>query len=447
MILKESETLELKKSTAELKEAVISIAAILNKHGKGRVYFGVKNDGTPVGQQIGDATLREVSRTISEHIEPKVYPTVKFHVMDDKPCILVEFDGEDSPYFAYGRAYMRVADEDRQLAPGAIERLMARKRRYRSGWEGEASDAPVAAVGTQVVRRFVRRANDAGRMSYRYDNARDVLHKLGLLRGRSLLNAGRVLFCPDNSAEVQAAVFAGTDKLTFLDIRSFRGNLFDLIEKSETYLKEHIDWRADLSGSRRKEIPEVPVRALREAIINSLCHRDFSNPKGNEVAVFKDRIEIYNPGRFPEDYSPGDFIKGGERSILRNPMIAHAFYLTSDIERWGSGLRRIHEACREAGVKVEFRNLKSGFVVIFRRKPPAALYHSAVDKTVGKTVVKTSERIVALLKASPALTVPELAKLTKLSRRGVEWNLRQLRMQGRLKRVGGRKTGSWEISG
>jgi ATP-dependent DNA helicase RecG len=98
-------------------------------------------------------------------------------------------------------------------------------------------------------------------------------------------------------------------------------------------------------------------------------------------------------------------------------------------------------------VEVEFRNLKSGFVVIFRRKPPAALSHSAVDKTVGKTVVKTSERIVALLKASPALTVPELAKLTKLSRRGIEWNLRQLRTQGRLKRVGGRKTGSWEISG
>lgn len=66
MNLRESETLELKKSTSELKEAVISIAAILNKHGKGRLYFGVKSDGTPVGQQVSDATLREVSRAIGD---------------------------------------------------------------------------------------------------------------------------------------------------------------------------------------------------------------------------------------------------------------------------------------------------------------------------------------------------------------------------------------------
>jgi ATP-dependent DNA helicase RecG len=70
MRLRESETLELKKSTAELKEAVISIAAILNKRGKGQIYFGVKSDGIVVGQDIGDATLREASRTISDHIEP-----------------------------------------------------------------------------------------------------------------------------------------------------------------------------------------------------------------------------------------------------------------------------------------------------------------------------------------------------------------------------------------
>lgn len=64
-----------------------------------------------------------------------------------------------------------------------------------------------------------------------------------------------------NDVEVQAAVFAGTDKITFLDIQNFRGNLFDLIEKSESYCKEHMNWRADLSGSRRVEIPEIPACA------------------------------------------------------------------------------------------------------------------------------------------------------------------------------------------
>ncbi len=69
------------------------------------------------------------------------------------------------------------------------------------------------------------------------------------------------------------------------------------------------------------EIPEVPIRALREAIINSLCHRDFADPKGNEFAIYKDRIEIYNPGCFPENWTPEDFIKGEGKSVLRNPNI------------------------------------------------------------------------------------------------------------------------------
>ncbi|MFH1824296.1 MAG: ATP-binding protein [Candidatus Firestonebacteria bacterium] len=74
MIEKETETLEFKKSTSELKEAIISIVSILNKHKVGELYFGLKNDGTVVGQQVGKETIRDVSRSISSNIEPKIYP-------------------------------------------------------------------------------------------------------------------------------------------------------------------------------------------------------------------------------------------------------------------------------------------------------------------------------------------------------------------------------------
>ena len=107
-----------------------------------------------------------------------------------------------------------------------------------------------------------------------------------------MIKATEVLFCNDNSMEIQAAVFAGTDKITFLDIKKFKGNIFSLRRQAEAYIQEHIKWRADLSESRRKEIPEIPVRAFSEAIGNSLCHRDYTNPKGNEVAIFKDRVGV-----------------------------------------------------------------------------------------------------------------------------------------------------------
>ena len=111
----EDERTELKKSTSELKEAIISIVAILNKHGKGKIYFGIKDDGQVIGQQVTNQTIRNVSKLIAENIEPRIYPIVSKIEWDKKDCIVVEFEGEDVPYFAYGRAYMRVGDEDRQL--------------------------------------------------------------------------------------------------------------------------------------------------------------------------------------------------------------------------------------------------------------------------------------------------------------------------------------------
>lgn len=104
----ENEVIEFKKTTGELKEGIISIVSILNKHQNGKLYFGIKDNGEIVGQDVSSKTLREVSKTISENIEPKIYPTVNKIKLDDKECILVEFEGDDIPYLAYGRAYMRI---------------------------------------------------------------------------------------------------------------------------------------------------------------------------------------------------------------------------------------------------------------------------------------------------------------------------------------------------
>src|SRR3989338_9049977 len=100
MEFKESETIELKTSTAELEEAIIAICAIFNKYKKGELYFGIKNNGIAVGQDISDKTLRDISKTISDNIEPKIFPIVKEVEIDNKKCIHVIFEGYEIPYFA-----------------------------------------------------------------------------------------------------------------------------------------------------------------------------------------------------------------------------------------------------------------------------------------------------------------------------------------------------------
>ena len=90
------------------------------------------------------------------------------------------------------------------------------------------------------------------------------------------------------------------------------------------------------------------------------------------MAIYKDRVEIYNPGAFPEGYEPQDFIDKAERPIRRNPKIARMLYYSKDIESFGTGLKRIADACDEADVKYEFKKMKSGFVVCFYRSEEKA---------------------------------------------------------------------------
>ena len=461
MPFSESETIELKKSTTQLKEGIISIAAILNKHEVGKVYFGVKDDGTIIGMDINEKTIRDVSQTIADNIEPKIYPTIIKLEEEGKEIIEIVFEGRERPYFAYGRAYMRVGDEDRQLSARELEQLILKKNADKLRWESQPSIYGLDEVDEHLVVEFVRKANEAGRIDFKYKNVKETLTKLGLLEKGKLLRAAQVLFSDKNPIRVQAAVFAGIDKLTFLDIRQFEGNLFELLEKSEKYLIEKMNWRVKFGKLEREEIPEVPIKAIREALINSLCHRDYSAPEGNQIAVFKNRIEIYNPGKFPEGLTPEDFINDQAASVLTNPLIAEALFRTKDIERWASGLRRINDECKANDVQVEFIIKKTGFAVVFYRKemseteitkpvstPPGGFGESSektTPKTTPKTTHKTKDLIMDLIRQNPEITKEELAKSLNLTSDGIKYNIRKLKKKGFVQWVGSSKGGHWEV--
>jgi ATP-dependent DNA helicase RecG len=442
MKFKESETLELKKSTSELKEAVIAVAAILNKRGQGKIYFGIKNDGCIIGQDIGESTVREVSQAITDNIEPKIFPKITVQKIKGKLCITVIFSGSSRPYFAFGRAYMRVGDENKQLTARELEKLILQKHKETIEWEKENSNRKITEVDSTALRTYINKANEAGRINYKFDNVRNVLRKLGLFAGNKLLKAAEILFCNHNSLEVQAAVFAGADKLTFLDIKKFEGNIFELLGKSEKYITERMNWRVQFGKLEREEIPEVPVKAIREALVNSLCHRDYANPKGNEVAIFKDRIEIYNPGDFPEGYTPEDFIKGKERSILRNPLIAETIYKSKDIEKWGSGLRRIYDECRASKVVVEFNVLKSGFLVLFHRKLEWA---GRKDEGVSEGVSGGVNLIIEYVRNNPGKRAPYIAKALGVPLKTLERWLKKAKAEGKIKYEGSAKIGGYYV--
>lgn len=364
----ETEILEFKKSTGELKEAMQSISAILNKHQHGELYFGVKPDGTVIGQIVTEESLREVSQKIGNFIEPKIYPEIKKVNIEGCDCIYVRFEGNQTPYFANGVARIRVADEDLVMSPQELADYIRKNTRDGNRWENLVANKTVEDIDEELLKKYIKRAHEVGRIAIEYTDKKTVLNQLELSEGDMLTNAGKALFADDMLQDIQMAIFATNERLTFNDIQRFHGPVLKLVDIAENYIKSNIHWRVEFTGAlQRTEIPEIPVDAIREALLNSFCHKDYSTGQSNEVAIYKNRVEIYNPGAFPEGFEPQDFINRPERPIRRNPKIARTLYYSKEIESFGTGLRRIAEACEAAGVRYEFQKLKSGFVVCFYR--------------------------------------------------------------------------------
>jgi ATP-dependent DNA helicase RecG len=236
MIYKESETLELKKSTSELKEAIISISAILNKHNSGEVIFGINSKGEVIGQDITDETLRNISQKISTCIEPKIYPEIKQIQINNKGCISIKFTGDEPMYYAYGRAYIRVADEDKLMSAKEIEKRIHQKSKLK--WDGLQTSKKINEISKKYLEQYIEKGNLSKRINFKFTNTQNILEKLHLIDNKYLTNASIMLFSKNKPIEVQLAVFAGTTKTTFLDIKQYFGNIFKLLEICESYVKE-----------------------------------------------------------------------------------------------------------------------------------------------------------------------------------------------------------------
>ena len=230
--MQETETIEFKKSLAELGDGLNSMAAILNKDGFGELWFGIRNDGRPVGMDVSETTLRKVSQAIAAHIEPKIYPEVSKVILDEKSCIRIRYKGSEKPYYAHGRAYMRVADEDRQLSAKEIESIILRKNRSNRGWDAEPVQGPFNP-DTAKLRAFVRKAG------LTWTNTQGALENLGLYVDGHYLNAARLFFAKHPALTLRCAVFATPSTSTLIDQHDFTGDILTLIEEAEIHPQKH----------------------------------------------------------------------------------------------------------------------------------------------------------------------------------------------------------------
>lgn len=365
--MREDEFTELKRTTAELNAAMNSISSILNKHRRGKVYFGFKDNGEPFEFTISNSTLRDVSRKIYEAIKPQIFPTVLPVTINSHEVIEVSFEGDDVPYSSFGKYFIRTADEDKELTPHELRQIMI-GREYEENWENKMTDETVDDVDEKTLKRFYEKAVECNRMPDLGFEKKTILSNLGVIRGNYLTNAGKMLFSKNQPIFLKCAVFATEYKETFLDIDTVRGNIFQLIDTALSYIIKNIRWRVELDeiGIHRKEIPEVPIEALREAVINCFAHARYDTNVEHEIDIFSNRISIINPGAFANEFEPIDFVNNNIHSYLRNSTIAHVLYLSKDVETFGSGIRKIYSLCDVEGIEVTYVNSDLSFMISFR---------------------------------------------------------------------------------
>ena len=452
---KESETLEFKKTTGELKEAMISISSILNKHGVGTLYFGVKPNGDVIGQDVSESSLRDVSRFVYEFIKPQIYPMIQEEVLDDRHVIKIEFHGEDYPYSAAGRYYLRTADEDREVTPAELRQFFIANE-YKEKWEKTKSQCLAKQIDKATVKTFCERSVSAGRLVDGRYTVQTVLKRFGFVDGDYLTNAGNVLFGNSHPVTLKAAVFATDEKLTFLDMQMYEDNILNLLGIAEKYILKNINWKSEIVDMERAEIPEIPVAAVREILANSYAHAVYNGSTYHEICVHPGKVTIYSPGSFASTYSPEDYINKNLQSSIRNAAISKILYLNKSIEQFGSGFKRINSLCKDAGVKYSYEFSDNGFTFVFYRKTKNVSVRqngNEMDGTVngieGVTVnisLNKNERAVYyLLEKNPYYTRKELADATSKSLRTIQRTLDSLRKKELIERIGSDKSGYWEV--
>lgn len=437
----ESETLEFKKSTAELEKAVNNIASMLNKHGHGTVYFGVSPDGNVTGQLISASTLNDIASKIKDTIKPMIYPEIKKEEFDGQTVIRVDFSGTEKPYSSNGRYYKRVFDRTEEMTPDELKQMMA-STDHSSYWENNTTRYGLEVLDSNALKNFYEKAISCGRLDpmSQYDEA-ELLTGLGLYEDGKLTNAGYYLFSNKKPITLKIGVYVSDERINFSDIQRIEDNIYNLIAKSYSYIKEHINWRVQIGdGTSRVEIPEIPIEAIREIVVNSFVHANYRGMSENEIAITPTQLEIYNPGEFPENLTPEMFVKERIKSMPRNKVISNTLYKSKDVEIFGSGFKKVFTYCEKYGTTTKSFSGNGGFFFVFYRN--SAKQSSITTK---QKKISTVEAIYELLKEDPTQTREVLAQKIGKNMRTIQRAIDKLANDKRIIRIGSNKTGYWEI--
>ena len=425
----ESELIENKTSLNEWREVVESVAAFATSKG-GTVLVGVDPNGKRVGVQIGRTTIEDLANKIKTNTDPPQYPSISVDGPDHSAVIVILAEENPiKPVWAFGRPVKRVGRTNQRLSREEAQR-MAEATTGRT-WDAlPCLEFHKEDVEKKYVNDFLRRAD------LQSVPLPTLLKNMSLLTGENILCNGTVLLFARNpqqffpEAQVKCARFAGTTSVKFLDDQTIEGNIMSQLDNALAFVKRNTQQELRITGKvERDVIPEYPEEAVREAITNAVCHRDYSAVGTVQIRIYNDRMEVWNPGMLPQDLSV-DTLFTDHPSRPRNPKIAQVLHRARIIEHWGTGTLRMLALCQKSGIKLEFLSEQGLFIVRFI-KPET--------KAQQLTEVKLNDRqrkAIEYVREQGQITNHDYQKLCNVSRRQALKDLNELVDRNLLIRAG-----------
>ncbi|MBF0479201.1 MAG: putative DNA binding domain-containing protein [Candidatus Omnitrophica bacterium] len=355
----ESMTVEWKQTLAEMKEIIETVTAFVNTEG-GKIFVGVKDFDNIAGVQIGKGSLEELANKIAQHTEPKIQPRISIKRIEDRSIVVIDVKPSGGKLvLADGRPYKRVGSSTRQMGKEEYERLILEKHKSMIQFDAQVCNgATITDIDKKKIDWFLEKR----------EQIRKIKKPTGMPYQNLLVSIGAALKTENKMVPTNAGIlFFGINPKRFfiqsqLRLVKFKGDLVtrqvidradlaaplcDMVDDAEDFIRKDIrllSFRTDKSFMREDKF-EYPIQALREAVTNALIHRDYRELADSRVFIFDNRVEVINPGTFPNGVTP---VKPIHKPV--NLILSSLMYDVGYIEKYGSGIYAMNELCGKWGI-------------------------------------------------------------------------------------------------
>ena len=349
---------ELDRKTGKLPDSISKeIVSFANTEG-GEIYVGIRDDGAVIGIENPDDVMTRISNVAHDSILPDVMPFLQIKTIekDGKEVVKASVTvGTERPYYLAAKGlkpsgvYVRRGSACIPLNEAGIRQMILES----SGKSYELS----RSLNQELTFETLNKEMESRNLEFGQEQKKN-LH----LIGEDGLYTNLALLLSDQCQHtIKIAVFQGTDNAVFRDRREFTGSLLKQLEEAYGFLDYYNKTEAYFEGIRRTDRRDYPEAALREALLNSILHRDYLFSGSTIINVFDDHVEFISLGGLVTGISMEAIFMGASKS--RNSNLAALFYRLGLVESYGTGVRKIIRLYKGFDNLPVFRSAEGAFTV------------------------------------------------------------------------------------